>query len=79
MSDKVIKCETNGQKHCSSMAERLQTQGSKGLVVFTLFNHVKGTNRLVLGYKESVKDRGIVLNFCPFCGTEYKFEGLNYD
>jgi hypothetical protein len=66
---------------CTRMEERLAPEANahvKGFVQLTVtdFKTGKGHRRGVM-YRKSPQDRGFVMNFCPFCGTNlYALFGL---
>jgi hypothetical protein len=52
---------------CPSLSSRLGE--SKGLVFIKVINLKTGIEReLGIAYKTDAKDRGLLINFCPFCG-----------
>lgn len=62
------KCNVSGL--CAHLEERLSDPGvRRGFVSVTTINSksIGGTWRGVV-FKTDAKDRGMVLNFCPFCG-----------
>ena len=62
------KCDSENGEYCASLSQRLQDQHSKGLVYMNIVNLKDHTTWGFAAYKESAKARGVVLNFCPFCG-----------
>ena len=64
---KYVKC---GKKTlCKTLVSFLQDRDAKGIVVWDLVNieTLEQTRRLV-GYKEDRKAKGLLFNFCPWCG-----------
>ena len=61
---------------CVSLERVTQPDGhQKGLSFFNVFNHETETIKiLTLGiiYRENQRDRGILLNYCPFCGEDLR-------
>lgn len=56
---------------CPTLADRLGDGYRRGLGTLLMIDTVTLEELTpILVYKKSVKDRGIVLNFCPFCGSE---------
>jgi hypothetical protein len=63
---------------CSSMEQRVKFPGEKGYGFFTLMviDHSdpgkKQWREKLKGvmYKSDPKDRGLMMNFCPFCGAK---------
>jgi hypothetical protein len=54
---------------CQSLSERLGN--SKGFVNIRVINVKTGIEReLGIAYKINAKDRGLLINFCPFCGGD---------
>jgi hypothetical protein len=46
----------------------------KGLQHFLLFNIKTGKSRYAgIVYRKKANDKGIMLNFCPWCGAEIQF------
>lgn len=59
----------DGKDYCKALADRIQPAHSKGFALLSIVNlgrAMKSWGFLV--YKKSPSDRGIVLNYCPFCG-----------
>jgi hypothetical protein len=70
---KKIKCEDNNA--CDFLRERLQSPNKKGLCEARLINVKTGKHtRSLFFYKSSTADKGVVLNFCPFCGFQFTYE-----
>jgi len=67
------KCELkNGWYNwCNGMKKSLEGEANakrKGFIQVNLFNFKKGTEScLGVAYKKSMHDKGIMLNYCPFC------------
>ena len=62
------RCGGKNGDYCASLQSRLGDQHSKGLVLIEVMNLKKHTTWAFAAYKQTAKDRGVVLNFCPFCG-----------
>ena len=65
------KCQVG--KYCNSLRDRIQESNSrqKGIVpinIITLTSHE--ITHVGLCYKQSSKDKGLMLNYCPFCGQK---------
>lgn len=76
-----IKCtlkENGFIDFCTGMDRCLEPQAntkSKGLVQLNLYNFKTGKERcLGVVYQKSRKDRGLMLNLCPWCGENILFE-----
>lgn len=60
------KCNANGC--CNHLAERLG-DGGKGFHAFHTVKRDSNEARFLgVAYKTSAKDKGLLLNWCPFCG-----------
>jgi hypothetical protein len=59
----MTKCDTNGC--CSHLGKRLGN-GGKGFAAKHTINSANQTAFLGVAYK--MKDKGLMLNYCPFCG-----------
>lgn len=58
---------------CEAMANRI-TEGGAGFEHVTLFNISTSKARYIgIRYRKNRKDRGIMLNFCPWCGGNLQF------
>jgi hypothetical protein len=71
MADEAIaKC--GSEVMCSPLAERVQPgYHAKGLNCAEVMNMASGKiSGFLVMYKTSSKDKGLVLNFCPWCGAE---------
>ena len=67
--------ECNPKRFCHVLNSRLQETNKKGFVLYCLTDIKTGkTTRRMPGYKTQINDKGMVLNYCPFCGTEL-FDG----
>lgn len=70
---KVSKC-VFGKGYCPTMDERLEPSDGlrgRGFLVLNIMNFIHGTSQVFgVVYKASAKDRGVILNFCPFCGAQ---------
>lgn len=70
---------------CSALAERIRYSGERIIRGFYAIQTVDLTSdgptlepkTIGIAYRESAKDRGLMLNFCPFCGTpiDWGFKG----
>ena len=62
----------NKKKFCRSMQDRIQGENCrlKGLDTLVLMS-TKDFKRSVAGvvYKKTASDKGLMLNFCPWCGA----------
>ena len=72
-----IKCELkkNGLFNwCNAMRQRLEplaNEGYKGLIQINLSNFkTRNTTCLGIKYKLNAKDKGLLLNKCPWCGEK---------
>lgn len=69
--DITRKC-ANG-RFCDILSQRCEIAGhsGKGLVYLATYN-IKTEKERVVGvyYKKSSTDRGLMLNYCPFCGEK---------
>lgn len=71
-----MKCTSKA--FCSTMESKLQLDNSqaKGLSALVLFNMKTRTTRTAgVVYKTSARDRGVVLNVCPWCAAPINFLG----
>lgn len=57
----------NESECCKPLAERLG-DGKGFNALFTFNDDEKKQRFLGVAYKRSAKDRGLLLNWCPFCG-----------
>lgn len=56
---------------CSTLDRRLGNSYSKGLVLQPVINLKTGADcDPILLYKTSTRDRGLILNLCPWCGQK---------
>lgn len=66
-----LKCDEDGC--CEFLLSRLEEFHKRGFVAIHVLKmdgkvgHAK-TNFRGVAYKQTAKDRGIMLNWCPFCG-----------
>jgi hypothetical protein len=64
-------------KWCSSMADRLDEVNSttKGISELVLMNLRTGKDEKPIGivFKKRAADRGLMLNYCPWCGERVFF------
>lgn len=69
------------KKFCRFLDERLNPEANhgKGLTVVLVFNMRTGGSRVAgVMYKTKEADRGLVLHYCPWCGTDlYKLFGVD--
>jgi len=66
----MINCKRNGNKLnlCSALGNRLSE--NTGFSLIRTINTKTGIEKdMGIAYKINKKDRGIFLNFCPFCGS----------
>jgi hypothetical protein len=71
MKEENYKCGKD--MFCKQMAKRIKPpgEGGYGLFTFVLMDWDKIKERTVgVIYKETARDRGLVLNYCPFCGEK---------
>lgn len=73
------KCRS--ESFCEFLEKRTSNTAQKGFYKLDLFDIEKlEESGSIIVYKNSVKDKGLVLNFCPFCGSNlidiYKLKGL---
>jgi hypothetical protein len=67
---------------CSTMAAKIKFPGEGGYGFFAVMvMNSKELTQTLAGamYKTSAKDRGVMMNFCPYCGTKidwFRGEGL---
>lgn len=57
---------------CDALRERLEMENSnkKGMTPLRLTNTKTWESRTVgVAYRMSAKDRGLLFNFCPYCGS----------
>lgn len=58
---------------CWLMWEWLEPEQERGFSPYVLTRLTDFKRRLVaVVYKRTARDKGIALNFCPFCGTSYE-------
>lgn len=56
---------------CSALGERLEDGHKKGINSMAVMNLMTGDEcPSLIVYKTSSHDRGLVLNFCPWCGKK---------
>jgi hypothetical protein len=63
------KCDNNGA-YCRVLEHLIQDYHSKGIVDITVVNLSGDSKHLGVAYKEDKKSRGIMFNYCPFCGEK---------
>jgi len=62
-----IKCTL--PEFCTVLNSKIEDANHKGFVSIHSTNLNNGEQRLLgIAYKTSVRDPGVMLNFCPFCG-----------
>lgn len=68
---KTLRCTKT--KYCDSITERSSgTAHKKGLSILNILHIPSGKIRVRIAmYKVSSTDRGLVLNFCPWCGFDF--------
>lgn len=70
---KYKKCDKN--KCCEALTNRLEDYGKKGFFAVNtigLYDKADSVSWKFRGvaYKTSAKDKGLMLNWCPFCGGQ---------
>jgi exosome complex RNA-binding protein Csl4 len=69
-SHPVLKCD-GSKVFCQSLSDRLGDGHSKGLNYLDILNFRTGEHLdPIISYKVAANDKGVVINFCPFCGSE---------
>lgn len=69
---KIISCSQ--AVFCTALSDRLQNRG-KGLNRLDYINMKTGEDsRTVVCYKQDSQDRGLCINFCPWCGFKFDWE-----
>lgn len=78
MSDKEYKpCDPLAMRLCPTLDDRTHQianttkAGFDVLITSQLGKKIKDTFRGVV-YRKSSKDNGLMINFCPFCGTDWR-------
>lgn len=57
--------------YCNMISECIQDHHNKGIVSIDVTDSTNGEIKHIgLAYKKSTKDRGIMLNVCPFYGEK---------
>lgn len=69
-------CDPSSRRLCKTLHDRTHAMANArraGIHVLQLMNMETGTFR-TLGpvFRTSAKDRGLVLNFCPWCGADWR-------
>ncbi len=64
-------CEN--KNYCESLRKRISSSRSKGIVIVHLSDE-QGNEDSAIVYKTRADERGILLNFCPFCGQRLNEE-----
>jgi len=62
----IIRC--NDKNVCPALQERLVESGRGFYSIDTVSIHHNRTKFQGVAYKKSGKDKGLMLNWCPFCG-----------
>lgn len=66
------KCKN--QSYCKYLLERLGSTFTKGFSATEVINlETSKTRSIGIKYKTSAKDRGLMLNFCPWCGGDIQY------
>jgi hypothetical protein len=76
MSKEYFKC--GNRKLCEALLGRVKVPGSGGYGLFAKYVILENdllepqviTHLVGVSYKTGVKDKGVMLNFCPFCGEK---------
>lgn len=64
---KVIECTK--EAFCDALQERIGDYHSKGIVPVDVVDHKEHKiKRIGVAYKRNRTDKGIMLNYCPWCG-----------
>lgn len=64
-----MKCTKDG--YCETLENRMGEEHQKGLTTLSTINFKTGhIERVFAVYKMTARDRGLVLNFCPWCGEK---------
>jgi hypothetical protein len=69
---KRLRLKCSKRVFCTRLEERLNPEANhgKGLALFYVTHHKSGKGRrLGVMHKTSEKDGGLLLTFCPWCGT----------
>lgn len=67
---KPTKCAPDGKSYCPAMESRLGPEHQKGLTTVSVVDlKTLRTRRVLVVYKRTARDRGLVLNHCPWCGA----------
>jgi hypothetical protein len=71
-SNIISKCSLSN--YCSTLISKIENANNKGFVLLKVTNANTGKERLLgVAYKTTVKDPGVMLNFCPFCGEHIDY------
>ncbi len=64
-----MKC--TAKKWCPGLFQALEVDGRKGIRILTVYHMPTGkpTRKFATLYSGDYVKSGVVLNFCPFCGT----------
>ena len=57
-----------GNYFCPGLERVLESDHHKGLVTLQFYNGVTHSLWEAVAYKTSATHRGVILNYCPFCG-----------
>ena len=74
---RVQRCVPEEKRLCSSLSERAHVEANTthraGFDVLVTYQMATG-HELWRGvaYRTSGKDRGVMINFCPFCGADFR-------
>lgn len=67
------KCQN--QSYCVYLLDRLGSPFIKGFSATQVINlKTSKTRSIGIKYKTSAKDRGLMLNFCPWCGGDIRYK-----
>lgn len=65
-----IRCSKDG--FCKALLDRCQATNTKGFVKREYINIKTGKNTgAIIAFSKGKGDRGLALNFCPFCGFSF--------
>lgn len=71
-----------GETWCDAMTERLEDMANsrKGLTTIVLTSRTTGNERLAgIAHRKNAKDRGLMLNYCPWCGEPIEESAIDYE
>lgn len=70
-------------KPCSFLDDRLDLDANshtKGLSLVVSTSMKTGKHRVLgVAYRRNAKDRGLLLNYCPFCGKDIRWHEHHYE